>query len=144
MIMTKYETKLIESVLRYRYSTGATIIVIFAVLVRYWGRDCLTGDTVGYLLPWYESFKINGFSGLEKQVGDYNLMYQTVLAFLAKTSYNPLYIIKIFSVFFDFVLTGLFVYIVNSLFGVKDRNILFVAFASVLMLVVLILLIGDR
>lgn len=137
--MTKYEKSFIEKVLRYRYSIVAIIITILAVLVRFWGRNCLTGDMKFCILPWYDSFKANGLSGLEHQVGDYNLLYQSVLALMAKMSYNPMYMVKIFSSFFDFVLACLFVCIVKRLFDIKDKNILLIAYASVLMLPTIIL-----
>ena len=137
--MTKYEVRFIESVLRYRYPIIAVGITLLAILVRYYGRNCISGDMRDCLLPWYEYFKSNGLSGLQEQVGDYNLMYQTILALMAKISYQPVYLIKTFNAIFDFVLAGIFVAIIRGFFNVKDKNILLVAYASVLLLPTVVL-----
>ena len=132
--MTKYEKKFIESVLRYRYPIVAVGITLLAVLVRYYGKNYLSDDMTGCFLPWYEYFKTNGVPGLKEQVGDYNLIYQTILALMARTNYQPVYMIKMLGIVFDFVLAGVFVSIIRGSFNVKDKNILLVAYASVLLL----------
>lgn len=137
--MTQLETRLISCILRYRFSIVAVGITLLAVLVRYYGRNYLSVDMIDCLLPWYEYFKTNGISGLKDQVGNYNLMYQTILALMAKISYQPVYMIKTLSAIFDFILAGVFVAIIRGLFNVKDKNILLVAYASVLLLPTIVL-----
>lgn len=132
--MTKIETQLIETVLKYRNTIVGTIITLLAIIARYYGRNFISGDMKGCLLPWFNLYRAYGLSGLEEQIGDYNLMYQSILAVMAETDFNPLYMIKTFSIVFDFVLAGLIVYIIKKLFNVRDTNALLIAYASVILL----------
>lgn len=76
-----------------------------ALLVRVLCLDHVTYDYLDFLSPWTEFFRqYGGFSALRHPVGNYNVPY---LYFLAAISYLPLpdlYLIKLFSIFFDLLL----------------------------------------
>jgi len=76
-----------------------------AICVRCYYLSAYSGDYVSFLAQWVEYFRQNGgFRGLGGSVGNYNVTY---LYFLALFSYSPLhdlYLIKLLSIVFDFVL----------------------------------------
>ena len=76
-----------------------------AVFLRVLSLDHATGDYNTFLAPWTEIFRqYGGFSALKWEIGNYNVPY---LYFLAAISYLPvpdLYLIKLFSIFFDLLL----------------------------------------
>lgn len=84
--------------------------LLCALVLRFFALDHETYDYRDFLSPWFQFFQNNGgFAALKEPVGDYNVPY---LYFMAAISYLPardLYLIKLFSVFFDLVLafTGL-------------------------------------
>ena len=45
-----------------------------------------------------------GLTALNEQVGDYGLLYQTIIALFTYVDANPVYLYKSFSVIFDFLL----------------------------------------
>ena len=75
--------------------------------------DYQSGDYVSFLLPWYNEISENGgFAALDSLVGDYNAPYQFLIAAFTYIPVEPLYLYKIVSIVFDFVLAviiGLFV-----------------------------------
>lgn len=90
------------------------VIVLFVLncAVRYCGRHYVSGDASSFLLPWFDDIKPQGLASLSHQVGDYNIVYQTLIALMTYVPINSLYSYKIVSIIFDFVLAiaaGLFV-----------------------------------
>lgn len=82
-----------------------SLLLLLTVLVRYVGKDFVSGDMKECLLAWFDFIKDNGgFSSLSVQVGDYNFYYQTLIALLTYIDFNPMYLIKLSSVLFDFIL----------------------------------------
>lgn len=84
--------------------SGFILIVIASLLLRIQIFPFITGDYLNALLPWFNFYKIHGFTGFQTGVGDYNVSYQYFLYLLTKTNFSPLVAIKILSVCFDFVL----------------------------------------
>lgn len=84
--------------------SGFILIVIASLLLRIQLFPFITGDYLNALLPWFNFYKIHGFTGFQTGVGDYNVSYQYFLYLLTKTNFSPLVAIKILSVCFDFVL----------------------------------------
>lgn len=103
-------------------STSLVLLcLILTLLVRYIGKDFVSGDMKVCLLEWFGYMKSNGgISSLSNQVGDYNLSYQTLIALLTYIDYNPMYLIKISSVFFDYFLAFWVALIVRDFY--KDNN----------------------
>lgn len=121
-MILKKEKKLIEWVEKNAYTLGVIVSFLISLLIRVLLRDFQSGDAENALLPWYEALKNEGgFSTLYRQVGDYNIPYQTVLAFLTYLPIKPLYAIKIVSVIFDYVLALSITWMVYLL-SEKNRN----------------------
>lgn len=99
-----------------------SVITVLAVSARLIGRDVIVDDMSRFLIPWYESIKhAGGFAGLSQQVGDYGLLYQTIIAFFTYLNYPPVYLYKLFSAIFDFLLALSVAYYVNH----SDCNTVF-------------------
>ena len=79
--------------------------LVCALVVRFFLMDHQTSDYTDFLSRWAQFFRDNGgFAGIRQPIGDYNVPY---LYFMAAISYLPapdLYLIKLFSIFFDLVL----------------------------------------
>ena len=75
-----------------------------AMLSRVALLDYVTADYDSFLIKWVDVFREGGAAMLAENVGDYNLLYQYVLLLIAKTPLCDLYLIKLFSVAFDFAL----------------------------------------
>lgn len=66
--------------------------------------DYETADYTTFLSQWTQTFRDGGFAMLAENVGDYNLMYQYLLLIISRFSLHDLYLIKLFTVCFDFLL----------------------------------------
>ena len=66
--------------------------------------DYQTADYNAFLSGWVKVFREGGFYTLGENVGDYNLLYQYVMLMIAKTPLHDLYLIKFFTVIFDYAL----------------------------------------
>lgn len=83
------------------------IITILAAWVRYCGRNFISVDMNVFLIDWYYDIKESGgLSGLSQQVGDYNILYQTIIAILSYLDLNCVYMYKMISILFDFCLAA--------------------------------------
>ncbi len=83
------------------------LITLLGVLMRLSLRNYQSEDYVVYLAPWYESIAENGgLRGLAIQIGDYNLLYQTLIALLTHLPIRPLFGYKIISCCFDVLLAA--------------------------------------
>ena len=66
--------------------------------------DYISSDYQSFLVLWLDAFRKGGFATLGENVGDYNLLYQYVMLMIAKTPLHDLYLIKFFTVIFDYAL----------------------------------------
>jgi Gpi18-like mannosyltransferase len=102
---------------------------------------CLPHETLDYqdfLSVWVEYFKENGgWAALSQNVGNYNVPYLYFLALFSYSDINPLYLIKILSIFFD-VLLAYGVLKLSSLFT-QNRTTRFAAFFLTLFLPTVVL-----
>ena len=81
------------------------IITLMALTVRYIGRDIISADMVIAFLPWFKTMKeCGGLASLSSNVGDYSLLYQTMVALLTYIDADPVYLYKTVSVIFDFLI----------------------------------------
>lgn len=81
------------------------IVTMLAIISRALLLDSVSKDMTNFLLPWYEKLQQNGgFKALALQLGDYNVPYVAILAFLTYLPIEPVYAIKIVSIIFDFLL----------------------------------------
>ena len=82
--------------------TGLTMAVL--MLARTAMLDYQTADYTSFLAGWTQVFREGGFHTLAENVGDYNLIYQYLLLAISKAPVKDLYLIKYFTVIFDFLL----------------------------------------
>lgn len=85
------------------------LLLMLPVAVALYLRLCLldhqTHDYQTFLAPWVTFFRENGgFSAIKLSVGDYNVPYLYFLAAISYLSTPDLYLIKLFSIFFDVLL----------------------------------------
>lgn len=103
--MTKIEESFIGKIREARRYLFFAAVCVLGVAVRYAGRDFLSGDMEAFLIPWFDEIRSKGgISGLECQVGDYNLLYQSIIALLTYIDMKSLYLYKLLSCFFDYCL----------------------------------------
>ena len=103
--MFLWEKKLINWITEYRHILFFVCISILAFGIRMVGKDFVSADMSDFLIPWFDEIKNSGaISSLDKQTGDYNLLYQTIIAILTYIPVNCIYLYKILSIFFDYAL----------------------------------------
>ena len=82
-----------------------SLITMSGFIIRLIAKDFVSEDMQAFLLPWFNAIQTNGgLEGLSQQVGDYGLLYQTIIALFTYLDRNPIYLYKALSVSFDFVL----------------------------------------
>lgn len=86
----------------------ATVVIsIAAIFIRTIFLESVSGDMKGCLIPWFNAIKQNGgLQALSEQTGDYNLLYQTIIALLTYIPANPIHLYKAVSIAFDFALAA--------------------------------------
>ena len=82
--------------------TGAFAAV--TMLARVSMLDFVTADYTSFLTLWVDMFREGGFHMLAENVGDYNLLYQYFLLLVSKAPLHDLYLIKLLTVLFDYLL----------------------------------------
>ena len=83
------------------------VISIAAIFIRTIFLESVSGDMKGCLIPWFNAIKQNGgLQALSEQTGDYNLLYQTIIALLTHIPANPIHLYKAVSIAFDFALAA--------------------------------------
>ncbi|MCL2081268.1 MAG: conjugal transfer protein TraL [Oscillospiraceae bacterium] len=87
-----------------RYVSAIAVISLAALALRLAFFDAVTQDYNNFLLPWMNEFREGGFLALRTTSSNYNLPYLYILALLSYVPVNDLYLIKILSIIFDFVL----------------------------------------
>lgn len=118
------------------------IITLISMLIRYYGRGIYSIDMTDFLLPWFKIIKDGGgFHSLTTQVGDYNLLYQTLIALGTYITDNAFYYYKILSILGDYVLALSCAYTVSRLSNkslLKD-NTFYVIYSCVILLPTVVL-----
>lgn len=103
--MTKFQNL---KVIRFNQSwekAGWVLIICLGLLFKLLLFPVATGDFVGFLSPWIDFIKSNGYaSSLQYDFYDYTPTYIYILIGIAKLGLNPLYSIKIVSVIFEYIL----------------------------------------
>ena len=90
-------------------------ITCMGFYLRYLPRDFISDDMQRFLIPWFQNIKVNGgFAALNQQVGDYGLLYQTIIAAFSYLNIEPVYLYKSFSILFDVLLAGSVAYFISK------------------------------
>lgn len=102
--------------------------VVVALFIRYLCLDFESFDYMGFISKWVQYFRDNGgFYGLKNQIGDYNVVYQYIMAICSYFEISSLYTSKFFSIVADFMLAFGCCRVLSH-FGVKKelRHLLFI------------------
>lgn len=101
----KYENAIKDNLLKNKLLLFNLLVTIIALLVRLSLIKFQTGDYIGFLHPWMTEMKRSGgLLALGKQIGDYNVLYQFLIALGSYLPLNDLYLYKGLSIIFDFIL----------------------------------------
>ena len=114
------------------------MINFLGILIRCSGLSFLSGDMQEFLLPWFNSMKIfflGGVAALEYQIGDYNVLYQTIIALITYIDCNPVFMYKCISILFDYTLAASTAWFVSKITNNKIFEIQFnIIYGAVLFL----------
>lgn len=92
---------------------GGALFFVIGTVIRFLLRDLPSGDSTLFLVPWYHEIQDGGgLQYLGHQVGDYNILYQTLIALFTYLPLQPLHAYKLFSCCFDVLLALLTAWIV--------------------------------
>ena len=109
----------------------ALICVIALLIIRGAFFGYQSGDYIYFLQPWIEEYRIMTFlDGLGTKVGTYNPPYMYILNIISRMNLPDLTLIKIISVFFDFLLA----YFVMRIVALRTNRINVHIFAFLLTL----------
>ena len=111
--MIKAERKLLEFIEKHISVIALAGFFIIGALMRLVSRNFVSEDAYNYLLGWYDDIKnAGGFKALSEQVGNYNVLYQTLIALFTYLPIPALFAYKGLSIVFDLLLALLIGYIV--------------------------------
>jgi Gpi18-like mannosyltransferase len=83
----------------------ALLPILLSFLLRLFLFDHITLDYKNFLSPWVEAMKsAGGLAALKNPIGNYNIPYLVFLGFISGLPVYDLYLIKLLSVLFDFIL----------------------------------------
>jgi len=94
-------------------------LMVVAVMIRVALFNHITADYQNFLSEWVNIFRKHGAVALTMEVGDYNLPYQYILLLISKLPLNPMYMIKLVSIIFDFALALLLMCMVERFIDKK-------------------------
>lgn len=138
--MTKGEKKLIEAITKYKSLLFFLAVSLIGAYVRYNARAFISEDMSYYLLDWFDQIKENGIFSLKEQVGNYNILYQTMIALMTYIPWKPVYLIKCFSILFDYLLAFSVADFIRKQFGEHRKSLYFlVPYGVVLLLPTVVL-----
>ena len=130
--MIKSEKKLLNSLTEKPYILILVLSFLAGAYMRFTMRYFVSVDSLGCYLPWYEEIIATGrIRGIGKQIGDYNVLYQTIMSLISYLPMIPLYAVKMFSIIFDLItaiVAGLFVYDKK---GEGNKTLGSIAFAAI-------------
>ena len=128
-----FESKFLGFIEKHVMVIAIIAISAVAIAVRALLFDHLSIDAYNFLIPWYDTLAKKGFAGLSQPVGNYNILYQTIIALFTYLPIKALHTYKLFSCVFDFLTAGLVAYIVYKSFPNRPRLKALIAYAAVLL-----------
>ena len=80
------------------------VAIVISLAIRYFGLPFVSGDMSTYLIGWYGQIEQLGkIHALNTQVGNYNVLYQTIIAILTYLPGEAIVKYKAVSIIFDYV-----------------------------------------
>lgn len=114
--MHEVEKKVLLYIENHLFQIVLALITILGILIRICIKDFVSQDAQYALLPWYEEIKKAGsIKALSEQVGNYNILYQFLIALMTYLPIKALYAYKILSCIFDFALAAVVAYFVYDI-----------------------------
>lgn len=81
------------------------MINLLGIFIRSFEISFLSEDMNGCLIPWYNSMKIGGgVTALKEQIGDYNTLYQTIIALMTYFNIDCIVLYKVLSILFYLII----------------------------------------
>lgn len=122
-MISSFEYKFQDFLLKYKDYICISIIYMVAFVLRLLGRNFVSFDMSGCLIPWFAEVKTRGgLAALSEQIGDYGVLYQTIISFMTYIDISEVYQYKILSVIFDFFISY-FIYKIVSEYGKSSKKI---------------------
>lgn len=111
-------------------STFAIIVILISILaigIRVPLINYVSGDMEDFVLVWMEQLKSHGgIKALGLEIGNYNIIYMTLLAILTYIPFNKMILVKILSIVFDFIIAWAGAVIIVDLIKKQEKkNIIF-------------------
>lgn len=111
--MIKAEKKFLEFIEKNIFIFIFVLAFLVGAVLRISARNFVSEDAYNYLLGWYDEIKAcGGIRALDHQVGNYNVLYQTIIALFTYLPIPALFAYKGLSMVFDLLLACLVGYIV--------------------------------
>jgi len=103
--VNKIEIKVIKLIEEYKSMLFLLAITGISLYIRYTGIRFLSADMEYYFVQWYEILKERGgLPGLSRRVGDYNVLYETIIALMTYIDMKAMYLFKMLFIGFDYIL----------------------------------------
>lgn len=103
MKLSNLEDTIISFCIRNKNYLFILFLSFMAICIRVSFFSYSSGDYEGALNIWFNLYKENGISYLKYNIGDYNVIYNFILALLSYIPIKSLYSIKLVSLIFDFL-----------------------------------------
>ena len=114
--MNKVEKHILSCIKKHTAIILIVVSTILSLIARYYMLDYICRDMKQSLIPWFEEIReAGGIAALNRQVGNYNILYQTIIAIMTYIPIDPIYQYKILSIIFDYCLSVIVAIIVNQL-----------------------------
>ncbi len=103
--MPLFERKITDFILKEKNLLFFLTVSILGLAARLYGFNFVGSDMAFFLMPWFKEIKQNGgFDALSGQVGNYTLLYQTLISIMTCINIPSIYQYKLLSVAFDYLL----------------------------------------
>lgn len=102
MKMTSLENKFIDAINKRRHVLLLVLLFALGAAIRWAGRYFVSEDMTYCLMPWFEKIKAaGGLPALSNQVGDYGILYQTLISLMTYLPIQSVVQYKLLSSLFD-------------------------------------------
>ena len=102
MKTTSLENRFIEAIDKHRHALLLVFLFLAGAAIRWAGRYFISEDMEVCLIPWFEKIRAaGGLSALSSQVGDYGLLYQTLISLMTYLPIPAIIQYKLLSAVFD-------------------------------------------
>lgn len=131
--MLSIERKLFDWCEKNKLILFSLAVSLLAILIRIVNLDALSEDYIICLQPWFDEIAAKGgLSAISEQVGDYNVMYQLIIALMTYIPLPTVVLYKGLSILFDYLLALCAACVAYEISGERIKAVL--AYAAVLLL----------